>query len=442
MPNQQLLDYIKQQLRAGSSAEQIKQDLLSSGWQEANVNEALSVLSPQPVQNENPASQIPSPSRPIAPADTNSKIPLPVRIIALLMLLGGLLSLFASVYEIFENLTNPSPLILPLSVSIPNILLAGIIIVVAFGLSNMRKWALYFMVVSAGLSILSFLFGIIFLHSALSLYWIIITVLDIVFAAYLIFIGDKFEPGKPDRPLLIIGAAILALFFTVGAYFTSTHSQQAQQQAENSYYKDSGWTEYDTIKLMDAAKSYHNLQNTYKGFKTPADFKPDSTCGNRPIVNISSDGSQMAVFIQYCSSDKQGKYACQDSKLNEADVDATYAQSGATSCQTQTQNSEEKNAANNDDLDVKLNLMQMQTEIETYFDKNNGSYKNFVPIETNADIPSCSEKAIVKISPDGQSYALFQKLCSKQNVYLCADLNAKFVEVNEEYAKDDRFSCE
>ncbi len=47
MVNQQLLDYIKQQLKQGVSREQIRSSLMANGWQEADINEAfVSINSP------------------------------------------------------------------------------------------------------------------------------------------------------------------------------------------------------------------------------------------------------------------------------------------------------------------------------------------------------------------------------------------------------------
>jgi len=47
MPNQQLLDYIKQQLAQGVSKEIISTDLLSRGWQKQDIDEAFSQASGQ-----------------------------------------------------------------------------------------------------------------------------------------------------------------------------------------------------------------------------------------------------------------------------------------------------------------------------------------------------------------------------------------------------------
>lgn len=58
MTNQQLLDYIKQQLQQGVSREQIKSSLLTNGWQENDINEAFLTLSNNPVPSpQSPALQ-------------------------------------------------------------------------------------------------------------------------------------------------------------------------------------------------------------------------------------------------------------------------------------------------------------------------------------------------------------------------------------------------
>jgi len=44
MVNQQLLDYIKQQMQQGTSNEQIKQSLITNGWQSADIEEAFNSI--------------------------------------------------------------------------------------------------------------------------------------------------------------------------------------------------------------------------------------------------------------------------------------------------------------------------------------------------------------------------------------------------------------
>src|SRR5680860_676497 len=60
MPNQQLLDYIKEELQRGVSEEQIKNSLISNAWQPQDVNEAFSFIS-NPTSQSQPA---PSPQAP------------------------------------------------------------------------------------------------------------------------------------------------------------------------------------------------------------------------------------------------------------------------------------------------------------------------------------------------------------------------------------------
>ena len=66
MVNQQLLDYIKQQLQQGISKEQIKGSLMTNGWQAQDIDEAFSFIS-------NPASQ--SSSVPPGASETISSLP-------------------------------------------------------------------------------------------------------------------------------------------------------------------------------------------------------------------------------------------------------------------------------------------------------------------------------------------------------------------------------
>lgn len=44
MVNQQLLDYIKQQLQQGVSRDNITNNLISQGWQQSDVNEGFSSI--------------------------------------------------------------------------------------------------------------------------------------------------------------------------------------------------------------------------------------------------------------------------------------------------------------------------------------------------------------------------------------------------------------
>ena len=58
MVNQQLLDYIKQQLQQGASKEQIKSSLLANSWKAQDIEEAFNSFS-SPAQPFTP-SNVPS----------------------------------------------------------------------------------------------------------------------------------------------------------------------------------------------------------------------------------------------------------------------------------------------------------------------------------------------------------------------------------------------
>ena len=51
MINQQLLDYIKQQLGQNVSKEQIKSSLMSGGWLVSDVEEGFNAIAPQPIMS-------------------------------------------------------------------------------------------------------------------------------------------------------------------------------------------------------------------------------------------------------------------------------------------------------------------------------------------------------------------------------------------------------
>ena len=51
MANQQLSNYVRQQLQQGKGKEEIKSELLGAGWQEADINQVFNVSNPVPPSN-------------------------------------------------------------------------------------------------------------------------------------------------------------------------------------------------------------------------------------------------------------------------------------------------------------------------------------------------------------------------------------------------------
>jgi competence protein ComGC len=62
MITQQLLDYIREELKRGTSKEQIKNVLIASGWQAQDVEEAFSLIS----NSSSPSSSVPTPTKNIS----------------------------------------------------------------------------------------------------------------------------------------------------------------------------------------------------------------------------------------------------------------------------------------------------------------------------------------------------------------------------------------
>jgi hypothetical protein len=106
MINQQLLDYIKQQLQQGVSQEQIKSSLMINGWRSQDIDETLSSLVP--------------PSQPLAPADTLSQSPSfspqPSRgvnkiLLAAVFIVGGTLIVGGGVFAYFNYFQSPEKIV-------------------------------------------------------------------------------------------------------------------------------------------------------------------------------------------------------------------------------------------------------------------------------------------------------------------------------------------
>ena len=59
MTNQQMLDYIKQQLQQGVNNEAIKTSLIANGWQSADVEEAFKLITTQSQLSQSDIAQPP-----------------------------------------------------------------------------------------------------------------------------------------------------------------------------------------------------------------------------------------------------------------------------------------------------------------------------------------------------------------------------------------------
>ncbi|HSV94408.1 MAG TPA: hypothetical protein VLH94_00315 [Spirochaetia bacterium] len=106
MVNQQLLDYINQQIKQGVSSEQIKQSLLANKWPNTDIEEAFSTIN-NPVQ-----------SKPVSIASNQICKIIMILLIGILVI-GGVIYFSSQVLnpmettEISNEASNPSPTIEP-----------------------------------------------------------------------------------------------------------------------------------------------------------------------------------------------------------------------------------------------------------------------------------------------------------------------------------------
>lgn len=99
MINQQLLDYIKQQLQQNTDREKINNSLMANGWQASDIKEAFDSIIPsnQPVQPTPPISSGPQSFSTFSPQNQrgmNKTLLATVLIIGMLIVGGGTFAYF------------------------------------------------------------------------------------------------------------------------------------------------------------------------------------------------------------------------------------------------------------------------------------------------------------------------------------------------------------
>lgn len=136
-----------------------------------------------------------------------------------------------------------------------------------------------------------------------------------------------YDPNRKKRPWLVVLGIIFALIIpTIGilAGIILVSTNTARNKAQDAATKAS------IASIMPEALIYYDANGTYTGFKPSVDFKPIE-CSGEPIINISADGKNMAIFAKNCSDDK--KYFCNDSQNSKiTETSSDYAKSGAISC--------------------------------------------------------------------------------------------------------------
>lgn len=106
MVNQELLDYIKQQLRQGVSQEEIKSSLMNYGWQSQDIDEAFSFLFP-PSQQLTPTDTL-SQSQPFSPKTSKG---VNKTLLVIVSMISGILIIGGGVFAYFNYFQSPEKII-------------------------------------------------------------------------------------------------------------------------------------------------------------------------------------------------------------------------------------------------------------------------------------------------------------------------------------------
>lgn len=143
------------------------------------------------------------------------------------------------------------------------------------------------------------------------------------------------DPNKKmSRGVYIMVIVLVVLFFlaVIGilASIVLVSLNNARGKAQDAAVKSTVSSE------IPAAILYADSRGSFSGF-VPL-YNNDSkiiACSERPVVNISPDGKNIALFGKLCSDPK--KYFCADAslaseKVNNAEVDEQYVRSGISAC--------------------------------------------------------------------------------------------------------------
>lgn len=246
------------------------------------------------------------------------KVPVPIIILAILMLLGGVSSIAYFIFFLATGL-----LTFPWLTGIGLFIFSAILITAAWGLRDMKKWGLYFVVLWSILSVLFSVYSIAVSHTV-SLYSLIFIPVNGLVAGYLIYIRNKFEPEKTHQPVLIasIATSVLVLF-VIGTLLDQSlvQSQEKNLQTMKTNALDSSVetnVSHEAIALMD-----YDIQNdTYKGFSIDAKDIKDwndtlgAYCKTSLKIDISPDGKKFIIHQPLCSDPQ--KSACFEDDMSDA----------------------------------------------------------------------------------------------------------------------------
>ncbi|HBP01205.1 MAG: Integral inner membrane protein [Candidatus Moranbacteria bacterium GW2011_GWE1_49_15] len=136
------------------------------------------------------------------------------------------------------------------------------------------------------------------------------------------------DPTKENKVWIIVvaifaGLLAIVVFFGLLSSITLVSLNSARMKANDASVKSS------VTSAVPAIISYGKANGSFKGYKANL-VLPE--CSGKPIVNVSADGKNFAIFGRLCS--EEGRYFCVDDKV---DVEYGYvseeqAKSGKPSC--------------------------------------------------------------------------------------------------------------
>jgi len=139
--------------------------------------------------------------------------------------------------------------------------------------------------------------------------------------------GEEEGNNKVLVILAVIAGVIVVIAVVVSLIVFLTN--RGEDQKNEAIESEDVLVEKAVHAIIVDAIAYADKTDSVSGYKKSAEIELPS-CSGEPIINISPDGKEIAVFGKSCLDEK--KYFCRDFDLNKEEVSDNYAKSGRTTC--------------------------------------------------------------------------------------------------------------